>query len=121
MIFHRNLHGIHPKKVDYTTRNIQSTETKTNWTNREYTPKQQRTFVLMTTTFASKGVHQFKDLRTVDGQLCPTFKAACVAMNLIENDDMWINCMDEAMNLYTATSCTNLLIAILCENEVANP
>ena len=42
-------------------------------------------------------------------------------MNLIENDDMWINCMDEAMNLYTATSCTNLLIAILYENEVANP
>ena len=42
-------------------------------------------------------------------------------MNLIENDEMWINCMDEAMNLYTATSCTNLLIAILCENEVANP
>ena len=25
------------------------------------------------------------------------------------------------MNLYTATSCINLLIAILCENEVANP
>ena len=25
------------------------------------------------------------------------------------------------MNLYTATSCTNFLIAILCENEVANP
>ena len=42
-------------------------------------------------------------------------------MNLTENDEMWINCMDEAMNLYTATSCTNLLIAILCENEVANP
>ena len=42
-------------------------------------------------------------------------------MNLIEKDEMWINCMDEAMNLYTATSCTNLLIAILCENEVANP
>ena len=42
-------------------------------------------------------------------------------MNLIENDEMWIHCMDEAMNLYTATSCTNLLIAILCENEVANP
>ena len=42
-------------------------------------------------------------------------------MNLIENDEMWINCTDDAMNLYTATSCTNLLIAILCENEVANP
>ena len=42
-------------------------------------------------------------------------------MNLIENDEMWINCMDDAMNLYTATSCTNLLIAILCENEVTNP
>ena len=42
-------------------------------------------------------------------------------MNLIENDDVWAHCMDEAMNLYTATSCTNLLIAILCENKVANP
>ena len=42
-------------------------------------------------------------------------------MNLIENDEMWIDCMDEAMSLYTGTSCTNLLIAILCENEVANP
>ena len=42
-------------------------------------------------------------------------------MNLIENDKMWIDCMDEAKNLYTATSCTNLLIAILSENEVANP
>ena len=41
-------------------------------------------------------------------------------MNMIKNDDMWINCLDEAMTLYTAT-CTNLLIAILCENEVANP
>ena len=29
------------KKVDYTTRNIQSTETQTNWTNHQYTPKQQ--------------------------------------------------------------------------------
>ena len=42
-------------------------------------------------------------------------------MNLIENDEMWINCMDDTMNLYTATSCTNLLIAILSENEVASP
>ena len=42
-------------------------------------------------------------------------------MNLIENDEMWINCVDDTINLYTATSCSNLLIAILCENEVANP
>ena len=42
-------------------------------------------------------------------------------MNLIENDEIWINCVDDTMNLYTATSCTNLLIAFLCENEVANP
>ena len=42
-------------------------------------------------------------------------------MTLIENDEMWINCMDDATNQYTATSCTNLLTAILFENEVANP
>ena len=68
-----------------------------------------------------KGCTSFEHLQTVNGEVCPTFKAACVAMDLIENDEMWINCMDDAMNLYTATSSTNLFIAILCENEVANP
>ena len=42
-------------------------------------------------------------------------------MHLIENDEIGINCVDDTMNLYTATSCTNLLIAFLCENEVTNP
>ena len=75
----------------------------------------------MTTTFAAKGWTSFEHLRTVNGEVCPTFKAACVGMNLIENDKMWIDCMGESKNLYTSTSCTNLLIAIFSENEVANP
>ena len=84
-------------------------------------PNNSELFCLRQLLLHQKGCTSFKELQTVDGELCPTFKAACVAMHLIENNDMWINCMDEAITLYTATSCTNLLIAILCENEVANP
>ena len=84
-------------------------------------PNNSKCFCLQPLLLHQKGWTSFKHLQTVDGKLRPTFKAACVAMNLIENDEMWINCMDEAMNLYTATSCTNLLIPILFENEVANP
>ena len=47
------------KEVDCRTRSIQTRQTKTNWTNHQYTPKQQQTFLLTTTTFALKGIHQF--------------------------------------------------------------
>ena len=47
------------KKVDCMTSSIQSRQTTTNWMNHQYTPKQQQTFLFMTTTFALKGMHQF--------------------------------------------------------------
>ena len=87
----------------------------------QYTPKQQRMFFLQQLLLHQEVCTSFEHLRTVNGEVCPTFKAACIAMNLIENDDMWTNIMDDTMNLYTATSCTNFPIAILCENEVVNP
>ena len=37
-----------------------------------------------------RGVRSFEDLRTVDGVECSTFKAACIALRLLEDDGEWI-------------------------------
>jgi len=34
-----------------------------------------------------KGVTSFNDLRTVNGEVCQSFSAACLALGLIEDDD----------------------------------
>ena len=39
---------------------------------------------------AVKGATSFEDLRTVDGQLLPTFHAACLARGLLKDDSEWI-------------------------------
>ena len=33
-----------------------------------------------------RGARSFEDLRTVDGVKCPTFKAACIALRLLEDN-----------------------------------
>ena len=40
-----------------------------------------------------RGPTSFKDLRTIDGQVHPTFKAACVALGLLQDDEEWDNCL----------------------------
>jgi len=40
-----------------------------------------------------RGPTSFKDLRTIDGQVHPTFKAACVALDLLQDDEEWDNCL----------------------------
>ena len=40
----------------------------------------------------------FDDLKTVDGDLCPTYESACAKMGLIQNDDEVYNTMDEVVD-----------------------
>ena len=40
-----------------------------------------------------RGPTSFENLRTVNNVLHDTFKAACVARGLLEDDDEWIQCM----------------------------
>ena len=37
-----------------------------------------------------RGAGSFEDLRTVDEILYPTFKGACIALRLLEDDGKWI-------------------------------
>ncbi len=38
------------------------------------------------------GPRSFEDLRIVDNHLYPTFRAACVALGLLEDDGEWVSC-----------------------------
>ena len=69
-----------------------------------------------------KGKESFEDLRTVDGNVYPTFHAAAVALNLVKNDKIWIECMKEAhetqRNIYLLR---RLFVTILLNCQVGDP
>lgn len=43
-----------------------------------------------------KGPTSFENLRTVNGVVLPTFKAAAAALNLLKDDSVWERTMDDA-------------------------
>ena len=49
------------------------------------------------------GCRYFDDLHTFDGQTYPTFKIACVARGLLEIDEEWFVCMQEAIFYQNST------------------
>src|SRR5882762_6866879 len=48
-----------------------------------------------------KGAESWDDLRRFDGVLHHTFKAACLARGLLEDDGEWKKCLEEAGNMQT--------------------
>lgn len=50
-----------------------------------------------------RGPISFESLRTVDGQVLPTFRAACQKLNFLENDSQWDTTIAEAS--FSASSC----------------
>ena len=45
------------------------------------------------------GALSFNDLKTVGGVAHNTFHSACVALNLCENDNQWIDCLQESVEI----------------------
>ncbi|XP_062119145.1 uncharacterized protein LOC133832880 [Humulus lupulus] len=43
-----------------------------------------------------KGSTSFESIRTINGVAYPTFKVACYALGLLDNDKEWIDCLTEA-------------------------
>ena len=48
-----------------------------------------------------KGATSFDEIKTVNGQLCPSFKAACFALGLLDGDREWNDAIKEASNWAT--------------------
>ena len=66
-----------------------------------------------------KGPTSFLDLRTVNGNACPTYRQACVEMGLLADDNEWDDTLREAAVVTTCAAHLRALYAtILTENAV---
>ncbi|KAG0588920.1 hypothetical protein KC19_2G278400 [Ceratodon purpureus] len=74
---------------------------------------------LLLTTFG--GPRSFEDLRTVNGVVHKTFKDACNALGLLQDDGEWIQCLEEASIMRTGASLRNLFMVILSECNPSQP
>ena len=59
------------------------------------------------------GSTSFEDIRTVDGIMQESFNKACIALGLLENDEMWINCMNESIDELTDKKCRQLFVFLI--------
>jgi len=63
-----------------------------------------------------KGPTSFVNLRTVEGVVHPTFQAACLARGLLQDDNEWQQCLEEAAVMQTGHQLRQLFATILKEN-----
>ncbi|XP_052189987.1 uncharacterized protein LOC127799809 [Diospyros lotus] len=68
-----------------------------------------------------KGPKSFQSLRTIDNVVHDTFKLACVAMGLLEDDEEWIQCLKEAVVMKTGYQLRRLFSIILTQCSPLNP
>ncbi|XP_074337453.1 uncharacterized protein LOC141674642 [Apium graveolens] len=67
-----------------------------------------------------KGSTSFECIRTVNGVTYPTFKAACYALGLLDDDKEWMDCLSEASVWATGNELRNLFVTILIFCQVSN-
>ena len=68
-----------------------------------------------------KGCTKFEDLRTVDGILYDTFKEACGAMGLLQNDKQWHDVLKENAHSSFPLQLREMFVNILSYSSVADP
>ncbi|GFU28201.1 ATP-dependent DNA helicase [Trichonephila clavipes] len=67
------------------------------------------------------GPISFQDLRTVNGQLCATYRQACQELNLLENDAHWDTALADASNTARPQQIRTLFAIILTTYFPSNP
>jgi hypothetical protein len=73
------------------------------------------------------GATCFEDLRTTHGPhmpttvVHPTFKAACLARGLLQDDAKWDQCLSETVGVQLPRSLQQLFASLLIYNNVTNP
>ena len=78
-------------------------------------------FYLRTLLTVIKGTESYEDLRTYQDELHPSFKAACFARGLLEDDGEWKKCLAEAGQMQTGHQLRCLFAIILLHCHPAQP
>lgn len=68
-----------------------------------------------------KGPKSFESLRPVRGQVHPTFKSACNALGLLQDDNEWYACLEEAAVSHMPSQLRSLFAIILIFCAPVNP
>jgi hypothetical protein len=85
------------------------------------TPSAGERFYLRTLLTVVKGPTSFEDLRTFEGERYETFREACLARGLLENDNEWIKCLQEAGDMQTGSALRSLFATILLHCNPSAP
>ena len=84
-------------------------------------PFQGERFYLCLLLTVRQGSKSFEDLRTVEGVLHPTFRSACVALGLLQDDREWFHTFDSAIMLQSGHALRSLFAVALIHGCVADP
>lgn len=68
-----------------------------------------------------KGCTSFEDVRTIFGQVHPTYRSACNALKIIDDDTEWLIAFNEASIWATPLQLRNLFCSLLLFCEVTDP
>ena len=84
-------------------------------------PNSNGTFYLQLLLKHVSGSTSYEDLRTTPDGIChPTFRDACIALGLCEDDSQWIGCMAEAVPITHPKGLRALFYNILINYEPKN-
>ena len=68
-----------------------------------------------------KGAKSWEDLYSFEGIQHPSFKQACIARGLLEDDQEWSQCLEEARHMQTGAQLRHLFVTIIRDCTPANP
>ncbi|CAB5210931.1 unnamed protein product [Rhizophagus irregularis] len=68
-----------------------------------------------------RGSTSFENIRTVNGIFYHTFKEACIALNLLQDDEEWNQCLQEASQVQGGAQLRKLFATILLFCEPTRP
>ncbi|XP_074336448.1 uncharacterized protein LOC141673594 [Apium graveolens] len=68
-----------------------------------------------------KGSRSFEDLKTVNGHIHETFKEACVALGLLQNDNQWHEAIAENFHTSLPPQLRAMFVNILAYNPISDP
>ena len=84
-------------------------------------PSEGERYYLRILLYNVTGAESFDDLKTIDGTVMPTFKKACIELGLLENDDEWTECMNEAVLLGNGSQVRDIFVSLLINCELKDP
>lgn len=84
-------------------------------------PNQGELYYLRMLLLHVSGCTSFESVRSYNGVTYPSFKSACVARNLLENDNQWFETLREAATFKMPREMRTLFATICHENQPTNP